>query len=165
MRSPDSWPLRPLWQFATVDVLNRLASSLGRNDEHPNIALAEAIVKKGDAKAVRELVEALLGKDVVEDLRQPAVHRGTRRDTAKPPHSRHPPPRPIPSRPVSIVPMPTQQPTPLPALMGLHPSPGMNDHSGRPIRPHTDIFAPPPADPPRHPFRNTAPNVPLQPAG
>lgn len=46
-----------------MSVLARLASSLGRNDEVPNVQLAEAIAKKGDKTAVRELVEHLSGKD------------------------------------------------------------------------------------------------------
>ncbi|MBK8497969.1 MAG: hypothetical protein IPL52_03920 [Flavobacteriales bacterium] len=40
-----------------------LATSLGRDDEQPNIALAETIVKKGDGKAVAQLVEVLGGRD------------------------------------------------------------------------------------------------------
>ena len=40
-----------------------LASSLGRRDELPNIAIAEAIVKKDGVRAVSELVTVLEGKD------------------------------------------------------------------------------------------------------
>lgn len=42
-----------------MSVLDKLASALGRNDEQPNIALAEALAAKPDAKAVAELVAAL----------------------------------------------------------------------------------------------------------
>lgn len=44
-------------------VLSLLATSLGRSDEQPNIALAEAIAKKGDGKAVAQLMEVLGGRD------------------------------------------------------------------------------------------------------
>lgn len=42
-----------------MSVLGRLASALERNDERPNVELAEAIAAKGDAAAVRELADAL----------------------------------------------------------------------------------------------------------
>ena len=45
-----------------------LAFSLGRNDEPPNVALAEAIVRRNEANDVGELVNLLTGKDKV--LRQ-----------------------------------------------------------------------------------------------
>ncbi len=48
-----------------------LASSLGRNDEQPNVALAEAIAKKGNTKAVSELIGVLTGKD--KALRSDAI--------------------------------------------------------------------------------------------
>lgn len=44
-------------------VTDRLASSLGRNDERPNIDLAEEIAARADAAGVRELVDLLGGKD------------------------------------------------------------------------------------------------------
>jgi hypothetical protein len=42
-----------------MSVLDRLASALGRNDERPNVELAEAIAARGDRAAVKELVHAL----------------------------------------------------------------------------------------------------------
>jgi hypothetical protein len=42
-----------------VSVLGRLATALGRNDERPNVELAEEIAAKGDRAAVTELVGAL----------------------------------------------------------------------------------------------------------
>lgn len=42
-----------------MNVLDKLASAVGRNDEQPNIALAEAIAKRKDVRAVAELVAAL----------------------------------------------------------------------------------------------------------
>lgn len=42
-----------------INVLDKLAFSLGRNDEQPNIALAEAIVRKQDATAVLSLLDLL----------------------------------------------------------------------------------------------------------
>jgi hypothetical protein len=42
-----------------MGVVERLASSLGRNDEQPNIAVAEEIVAGNDTGGVRELVNAL----------------------------------------------------------------------------------------------------------
>lgn len=44
-------------------VIDKLASSLGQKDEGPNIALAEAIVRKKNQKAVKALVELLFHKD------------------------------------------------------------------------------------------------------
>ena len=46
-----------------MSALAQLATSLGRVDEQPNIALAERIVLDKDVPAVRELVEILNGKD------------------------------------------------------------------------------------------------------
>lgn len=48
-----------------MSVLGRLASALGRNDEQPNVALAETLAAAPDAGAVAELVEALDGKSAV----------------------------------------------------------------------------------------------------
>lgn len=42
-----------------MSVLDRLAGALGRNDERPNVELAEEIVRTGDKAAVKELVAAL----------------------------------------------------------------------------------------------------------
>ncbi|MBP6391041.1 MAG: hypothetical protein KA175_09180 [Flavobacteriales bacterium] len=52
-------------------VLEELASAYGRNDEQPNIALAEVIVKKRDAKGVSDLIVVLSGKD--KALRNDAI--------------------------------------------------------------------------------------------
>ncbi|MDF2189951.1 hypothetical protein [Paraflavitalea sp. CAU 1676] len=52
-----------------MSVLDKLASVLGRRDEVPNQELAHAIVKKNDAKAVKELVDNLhhKNKDIQSD--------------------------------------------------------------------------------------------------
>lgn len=42
-----------------MSVLSRLANALGRNDERPNVELAEALVARPDNAAVAELVDAL----------------------------------------------------------------------------------------------------------
>ena len=42
-----------------MDVLSKLASALDRNDERPNVELAEALVAKPDKKAVAALADAL----------------------------------------------------------------------------------------------------------
>ena len=44
-----------------MSILSRLASALGRNDERPNVELAEALAARPDAAAVAELVAALSG--------------------------------------------------------------------------------------------------------
>ncbi len=44
-----------------MSVLSKLACSLGRADEQANVALAEALVKKRDASAIKELASALTG--------------------------------------------------------------------------------------------------------
>ncbi|MBK7554504.1 MAG: hypothetical protein IPI55_07870 [Flavobacteriales bacterium] len=46
-------------------VTEQLASALGRTDEQPNIALAEAIVAEKNVAGVRELVDLLNGKNKV----------------------------------------------------------------------------------------------------
>lgn len=46
-----------------MDVLSQLAASLGRNDEHPNIALAEVLVAHKNADGVRTLVDLLNGRN------------------------------------------------------------------------------------------------------
>jgi hypothetical protein len=43
-----------------LSVLDKLASALGRNDEQPNVELAEALAAKPDSAAVAELAGALL---------------------------------------------------------------------------------------------------------
>jgi hypothetical protein len=42
-----------------MDVLSKLASALERNDERPNVELAEALVAKPDKKAIAVLADAL----------------------------------------------------------------------------------------------------------
>ena len=42
-----------------MTVLDRLAGALGRRDEQPNVALAEAIAAQGDVAAVAELADAV----------------------------------------------------------------------------------------------------------
>ena len=42
-----------------MSVLGKLASALGRNDEQPNVELAEALAAKPDAAAIAELAGAL----------------------------------------------------------------------------------------------------------
>ena len=49
--------------IGTMSALAQLATSLGRADEQPNIALAESIVLEKNVPAVRELVDILNGKD------------------------------------------------------------------------------------------------------
>lgn len=43
-----------------MDVLDRLAAALGRNDERPNVELAEALAARPDRKAVEVLIGALV---------------------------------------------------------------------------------------------------------
>jgi hypothetical protein len=50
-----------------VSILDRLASALGRNDERPNVELAEELAAKPDAAAVVELVGALSGPTAVSN--------------------------------------------------------------------------------------------------
>lgn len=42
-----------------MSILGRLASALDRNDERPNVELAEALVAKPDKRAIAELADAL----------------------------------------------------------------------------------------------------------
>jgi len=44
-----------------MSVLGKLASALDRNDERPNVELAEALAAKPDKAAIAELVAALSG--------------------------------------------------------------------------------------------------------
>ena len=46
-----------------MSIVSHLATSLGRTDEQPNIALAEAIAADGNSAAVRELITLLNTKD------------------------------------------------------------------------------------------------------
>jgi len=46
-----------------MSVLGRLASSIGRKDEAPNVLLAKQVTEKSDKKAVHELVENLSNSD------------------------------------------------------------------------------------------------------
>jgi len=48
-----------------VSVLGELASALGRNDERPNVELAEKLAASGDMAAIAELVGALGGKAAI----------------------------------------------------------------------------------------------------
>jgi hypothetical protein len=69
-----------------MSVLDKLANALGRNDEQPNVALAEALVARPDAAAIAELCGALVGptaiaNDAIKVLyeigeRQPALLAG-----------------------------------------------------------------------------------------
>ena len=63
------------------DIINRLASSLGRRDEEPNIALAETIAAASDAAAVQLLVDQLGGKqkDIAGDCIKVLYEIGERR--------------------------------------------------------------------------------------
>jgi hypothetical protein len=42
-----------------VSVLDQLANALGRNDERPNVELAERLAAKSESRAIRALVDAL----------------------------------------------------------------------------------------------------------
>lgn len=55
----------------TNSVRSLLASSMGRRDEHPNIALAEKIVASGDTKKVEELIALL--QDAKQDVRSDCI--------------------------------------------------------------------------------------------
>lgn len=48
------------------DVLSRLASALDRNDERPNVELAEELAKSGDAAAIAKLAGALTAGSVAQ---------------------------------------------------------------------------------------------------
>ncbi|HRH38307.1 MAG TPA: hypothetical protein PK760_08175, partial [Flavobacteriales bacterium] len=54
-----------------MSAISLLASSLGRRDEQPNIALAEAIAARKDHKAVTQLVDVVRAKD--KALRSDAI--------------------------------------------------------------------------------------------
>lgn len=44
-------------------MLEKLAVSLGRNDEQPNIALAKELSRRGDVQGIKEIIVGLTGKD------------------------------------------------------------------------------------------------------
>jgi len=44
-------------------MIERLACQLGRNDEIPNIELAEYLYRQNDAAGIKEIVEGFMGKD------------------------------------------------------------------------------------------------------
>ncbi len=46
-----------------IDITEHLASALGRRDEEPNIALAQAIISTKDSAAIQQLVDQLSAKD------------------------------------------------------------------------------------------------------
>ena len=48
-----------------MSVLGELASALGRNDERPNVELAEKLAASGDMAAIAELVGALGGRTAI----------------------------------------------------------------------------------------------------
>lgn len=48
-----------------MSALDKLASALGRNDEQPNVELAEKLAASGDKAAIAELVAALAGRSVI----------------------------------------------------------------------------------------------------
>jgi hypothetical protein len=56
------FPIARKWWIST-SVISKLATSLNRRDEEPNVKLAQQIAAKSDAKAVRELVDNLASKD------------------------------------------------------------------------------------------------------
>lgn len=63
-----------------MSVLGRLASAVGRNDERPNVELAEALAAAPDAAAVAELVAVLTGpvavaNDAIKVLYELGVRR------------------------------------------------------------------------------------------
>lgn len=70
-----------------MSILNRLASALGRNDERPNVELAEALAAKPDAVAIRELVAALSGPAAISnDAIKVLYELGARRPDLVAPH-------------------------------------------------------------------------------
>lgn len=72
-----------------MSVLDKLASSLGRNDERPNVELAEALAAKPDAAAIAELVGALMGASsaVSNDAIKVLYELGERRPELAAPHA------------------------------------------------------------------------------
>jgi hypothetical protein len=72
-----------------MSVLDRLASALRRNDEAPNVELAERIAASGDASAVTELAAALAGKGraIANDAIKALYEIGERRPELIAPHA------------------------------------------------------------------------------
>ena len=72
-----------------MSVLGKLASALGRNDERPNVELAEALAAKPDVAAIAELAGALLGGStaVSNDAIKVLYELGTRNPDALAPHT------------------------------------------------------------------------------
>lgn len=72
-----------------MSVLSQLANALGRNDEQPNIALAERLAASGDAAAMAELAEAILSgpQAVRNDAIKTLYEVGERNPTLLAPHS------------------------------------------------------------------------------
>lgn len=73
-----------------MSVLGKLASALGRNDERPNVELAEALAVKPDAVAVAELAGALAtgSTAVSNDAIKVLYELGARRPELVAPHAR-----------------------------------------------------------------------------
>lgn len=70
-----------------MSILGRLASALGRNDERPNVELAEALEAKPDPAAIDELVAALSGAAAVSnDAIKVMYELGARRPDLIAPH-------------------------------------------------------------------------------
>lgn len=71
-----------------MSVLDRLASALDRNDERPNVELAEDIAAKGDTAAIAELADALATGSVAEqnDAIKVLYEIGERRPELVAPH-------------------------------------------------------------------------------
>lgn len=70
-----------------MSVLGRLANALDRNDEQPNVELAEALAASGDTTAIAELVSALTGpKPVARDAIKTLYEIGARRPELIAPH-------------------------------------------------------------------------------
>lgn len=71
-----------------MSVLGRLASALGRNDERPNVELAEALAAKPDPAAVAELAAALNGSAAISnDAIKVLYELGARRPEFVAPHA------------------------------------------------------------------------------
>jgi len=70
-----------------MSILGRLASALGRNDERPNVELAEALAAAPDVAAVGELVAVLSGPAAVSnDAIKVLYELGARRPEVVAPH-------------------------------------------------------------------------------
>jgi hypothetical protein len=73
-----------------VSVLAQLASALGRNDEQPNVELAEALAAKPDAAAIAELAGALAtgSTAISNDAIKVLYELGERRPELAAPHAK-----------------------------------------------------------------------------